>query len=175
MFEPLKGLFRRHSLRKNASSEPTGIHPLGSIRSVVALVDVEDTTFDECKNALNAFFRERGIKGDIFFFDFRRLTEGERLITSIKTTVLRKDLNWYGRPSDEKVQLMLQGEPDMLLSLIPSAGFPVEYMASCSRARFKVGREQLPGGVFDLVVSGTSDASQLDVFNWMVKILDTIE
>ena len=111
MLEPVKDLLRRQSLKKNASTEPTGFVPLEKIRSAVAFIDVEDTSFNECKNILMLFFREHNIKADIFFFDFRKLTEGERLITSITTTILKKDLNWFGKPSHEKVALMLSGSP----------------------------------------------------------------
>ena len=105
MLEPVKDMLRRQSLKKNASTEPTGFVPLSKIRSAVAFIDVEDTSFNECKNTLLLFFREHNIKGDIFFFDFRKLTEGERLITSITTTILKKDLNWFGKPSRDRVQL----------------------------------------------------------------------
>ena len=173
----LQELFRRYSLRRNASQEPTGLLPVGSVRSAVAFIDVEDTSFDRCKQALMNFFRERGIKFDIFFFDFRKLTQGERLITSITTTVLKKDLNWYGRPSQEKMKLMLEGEPDLFLSLLPQNSFPLEYMARCSRARFKVGRQQLPGGVFDLVVLDPAGKrlSQEEAFRSILTYLERIK
>ena len=175
--ETIKEFFRRRSLRRHASTEPTGIVPLRDVRSAVAFIDVEDPSFDQCKNALLLFFRERGIKGEVFFFDFRKLSDGERLITSITTTVLRKDLNWFGKPSREKVDLLLQGEPDLFLSLLPKAGFPLSFMASCSRARFKVGREQLPGDIFDLVVKDAADRplSQVEAFREIVKFLDKIQ
>ena len=172
----LKEFFQRQSLRKSASTEPTGMMPLSAVRSAVAFIDVEDTSFDECKNALMTFFREHGIKGEIFFFDFRKLTEGERLITSITTTVLKKDLNWFGRPSKEKMNLMLSGEPDMFLSLLPKASYPLEYMAASSRARFKVGRAQLEGNIFDLVVRDPAEKqlSEIEAFRGIVRILAKI-
>lgn len=177
MLDALKDMFRRRALRKEASHEPTRICPLDQVKSAVTFIDVEDTSFNECKIAVQAFYREMGIKGEIFFFDFRRLTDGERLITSITTTVLKKDLGWYGRPSREKINLMLSGEPDMFISLIPSTDFPIEFMAKCSRARFKVGRIQLPGDTFDIVVNapGTAPSSQLEVFRKMTAILSRIK
>lgn len=153
MYDALKKFFRKRSLKNFASPVQTGILPLREIRSAVAFIDVEDTSFDACKLALQAFFRENGIKGEIFFFDFRKIGSEERLITSITNTVLKKDLNWYGRPAKEQVGRMLAVEADLFLSLIPGTPFPLEYMAKCSRARFKAGRIQLPGNTFDLVVS----------------------
>ena len=177
MLEGLKDFFRRRSLAKYASTEPTQITPIREIHSAVAFIDVEDTSFDACKHALLSFFRENGIKGDIFFYDFRKLTEGERLITSITTTVLRKDLNWYGRPAMEKVNLLLSGEPDMFISLLRKDDFPIEFMAAVSKARFKVGRMQLPGNIFDVVVSDPDDRilSEAEVFVEFRKILDKIQ
>ncbi len=172
----LKEFFQRRSLRKDASKEPTGLLPLGKVRSAVAFIDVEDPSFDACKNAIHAFFRDHGIKADIFFIDFRKLTKDERLITSISTTVLRKDLSWFGKPSREKTNLMLSGEPDLFVSLLPVNSFPLEYMARCSRARFKVGRQQLPGPVFDLVALDPQGQrlSQADAFPAIATLLEKI-
>ena len=175
--ETVKALLRRHSIKKCASSEPTGFLPMADVRSAVAFIDVEDTTFNECKNSLLAFFRENSIKGDIFFFDFRKLDQGERLITSITTTVLKKDLNWYGKPSKEKVDLMLSGEPDLFISLLPNVDFPIEYMAKCSKARFKVGRIQLPGNTYDLVVKDPAgrSLSQAEAFLEIENLLKRVK
>ena len=176
MLEPVKEMLRRQSLKKNASTEPTGFVPLDKIRSAVAFSDVEDTSFNECKNILMLFFREHGIKGDIFFFDFRKLTEGERLITSITTTILKKDLNWFGKPSREKVALMLDGQPDLFISLLPTTDYPLEFMAKCSRAHFKVGRVQLPDDTFDLVIKDPEgrSLSEADFCKEMIKFMDKI-
>ena len=177
MLEPVKDLLRRQSLKKHASTEPTGFVPLEKIHSAVAFIDVEDTSFNECKNALMIFFREHGIKGDIFFFDFRKLTEGERLITSITTTVLKKDLNWFDKPDKEKVSIMLSGEPDLFISMVDKDDFPIEFMAKCCRAKFKIGRRQLPGDTFDMIFTDRPDktTSQDEVFKKMIQILEKIQ
>ena len=176
MLEPVKDMLRRQSLKQNASTEPTGFVPLSKIRSAVAFIDVEDTSFNECKNLLLLFFREHNIKGEVFFFDFRKLTEGERLITSITTTILKKDLNWFGKPSREKVALMLDGEPDLFISLLPTTDYTLEFMATASRAHFKVGRVQLPQNTFDLVFKDPEDRrlSEAEVCKELIKFLGKI-
>lgn len=177
MLEGLKNWIRKRVLKKNESGEPTGLLPLSKIRSAVVFIDVEDPSFDNCKIAVQNFFRERSIKGEIFFFDFRKLTEGERLITSITNTVLKKDLNWYGRPSQEKMDLMLAGEPDLFISLLPRNDFPIEYMAKCSRSPFKVGRRQLPGDIFDLVIIDPEDnpCQEDEAFARMIAMMEKIK
>jgi len=173
--DSVKEIFRRHSLKKYASADPTGFLPLSQVRSAVAFIDVEDTSFNECKQRLQTFFRDNNIRGEIFFFDFRKLAEGERLITSITTTILKKDLNWYGKPSNEKVRLMLEGEPDLFISLLPKADFPIEFMATCSKARFKAGRVKM-GRVFDLVITDPAERSlnESEAFAEMEKFLTRI-
>ncbi len=177
MLEGIKDFFRKKSLRKHRSTVPTMIMPLGQIRSAVAFIDVEDTSFDTCKQALMAFYRENNIKGEIFFFDFRKLGEGERLITSITTTVLKSDLNWFGKPKKEKMDLMSESRPDAFISLMKSDQYPLEYMAACSEAKFKIGRKQLAGNVFDLVISDPSgrDLSEAEAFLAMKAFLNKIK
>ena len=177
MLEGIKAFFRKKSLRKHRSNVPTMIMPLGQIRSAVAFIDVEDTSFAACKQALLTFYRENNIKGEIFFFDFRKLGEGERLITSITTTVLKSDLNWYGCPKREKMDLMLESRPDAFISLMKSDSYPLEYMAACSEAKFKIGRRQLPGNVFDLVISDPAgrNLSEAEAFSAMKAFLNKIK
>ncbi len=167
---------RNRALKKHGSKVATGIMPVNGIRTAVALIDVEDTSFDECKNAIMAFYRDFGIKGEVFFFDFRKLSDTERLITSITNTVLKKDLNFYGKPSQEKMDLMLAARPDLFLSLINKDDYPVRYMASCCEAKYKVGRRQLPGDVFDMVVCDQEDAEggttpEAEIFKSMKEIM----
>jgi hypothetical protein len=177
MLDPVKNLMRRHCLKKNASDVPTGITPLRDIHSAVAFIDVEDTSFHDCKNRILQFYREHQMKGEIFFFDFRKLGEGERLITSITTTILKKDLNWFDKPDNEKVAIMLSGEPDLFISMIPGDSFPLEFMAKCCKARFKIGRKQLPGDTFDMIFTDNPDkpSSQDEVFRKMEQILLKIQ
>ena len=177
MFEFAKDFMRKKSLRKMRSDIPTGIMPLGEIHSALALIDVEDTSYDECKLLIQAFFRENNMKGDIFFLDFKKLGDGERLITSITGTILKKDLNWFGRPSREKMDILLGCKTDLFISLLNNTDFPLEIMASASKAKFKIGRRQLPGNIFDMVISDPADKnlSEAESFLAMKSYLNRIQ
>lgn len=175
MLEKLKELMRNHALKNDRSTVPTGIMPLKDVRSAITFIDVEETNFNDCKDAIMAFYRENGIKGSVFFFDFRDLTSSELLITSITMTVLKKDLNWYDKPSKANIFAMLGQKPDLFISLINSTDFPIHYMAACSEAKCKVGRVQLPGNVFDIVLEGTEGIPQLEVFGSIKELLSKIQ
>lgn len=167
---------RERSIKKHGSKVSTGITPLKDIRTAVAFIDVEDTSFDACKKDLMAFYKEYSIKGEIFYFDFRKINDTERLITSITNTVLKKDLNFFGKPSKEKISLMLEAKPDIFISLINKDDYPIRYMASCCEAKFKVGRKQLPGDIFDLVITDQMNADgtstpEAEIFKSMKALL----
>ena len=141
MFDFIKNIFRKRSLKRHASVVPTEILPLSKIKSYVAIIDVEDPSFDACK-----------------------------------TTITKKDLDWLGRPNKYKMGVLEERAPDVFISLIKEPDFAIEYMARTSKARFKIGRKQLGGDLFDLVVSDPAgkDLSQLDSFNAMKSYLGKI-
>lgn len=171
---------RRRSLKRNCSKLGTGILPMKDIRTAIVFIDVEAPSFDACKNAILAFYRENGIKGEIIYFDFRKLDDAERLFTSITNTLLKKDINFYGKPSNEKLKLLLEYKPDLLISLINKDDFPIGFMARCIEARFKIGRRQFEGDTFDIVFTDTESGeggtvSELGIFSSMTAFLKKIQ
>lgn len=68
-------------------------------------------------------------------------------------------------------------ETQVLLSLVPDAGWRLEFAVRRSRARFKIGRTQLPGEPFDLVVSDPAGTSfpQTEVFERMMELVESLK
>ena len=176
MFDFFKNIFRKRSLRKHASTVPTEILPLSEIKSYVAIIDVEDTSYDQCKTAIMNYFRNMDIRGAVFFQDFRKIGSEDRLITSIQTTITKKDLDWLGRPNKYKLGVLADQDPDVFISLIKDPDFAIEYMTKTSKARFKIGRKQMDGNLFDLVISDPvgKNISQLESWNAIKGYLNKI-
>lgn len=65
----------------------------------------------------------------------------------------------------------------VLLSLVPWKGFFFEYAVRRSNACFKIGRSQLPGEPFDLVVSDPEGKhfSPTEVFGRMMEIISNLK
>ena len=177
MFEFVKNIFRKRSLKKHASDVPTGILPLSHIKSYVAIIDVEDTSYDTCKSSILNYFRSMDIRGSVFFQDFRKIGSEDRLITSIQTTITKKDLDWLGRPNKYKLGVLEEQNPDLFISLIKDPEFAIEYMTKTSKAKFKIGRKQMDGNLFDLVISDPAgkNISQLESFNAIKTYLAKIQ
>ena len=170
MIDFIKNIFRRKFLRRYSSKQPTGLVPLSEIRSVSIVLDAQENGVDDCKEAALAYFKSKGIKVNVYFLDLSKKGEDERQITSLNNTILRKDLNWYGRPALEIIGA------DVLLSLVDNVDFPIAALAGCSGAVFKIGRVQLPGRTFDLVVedSPSHELGPSDAFKEITRYLETI-
>ena len=150
----IRNYLRRRRLQRDASSVPTGFVPLADISTADVVIDVEEPGFDELKEDILAWGRSNNIKVNIFFIDFRKIGKGELLLTSIQTTILKKELNWYGVPPQEKASLLAEEGRDLFISLIDNGDFPIEYLSKCSKARFKIGRKRFDGDAYDMVMTG---------------------
>ena len=157
MFEVIKKFFRKRKIRKHASKVETTFLPLEQISTASFVIDVQETLFDLLKEDILTWCRKKGIKANIYFFDFRKLNKGEQLMTSIDKTFLRKELNWIGCPTHEKVMPMLQEECDLFVSMVDNGEFPIDFISRCIPARFKVGRFDYPGNEFNMIFSGNGN------------------
>ena len=143
------------------------------------VIDVEDNEYDLVKEDILAWGRAADKKVGIYYFDFRKLGKNELLLTSIQTTVSRKDLNWYGMPSYDKVAQIIEGKTDLFVSLIDNADFPIDFVSKCAAARFKIGKKAYPGHCYDMVVSGKNaeggHSNSREVFAGIVEFLGKIK
>ena len=154
MVESVKNFFRKRKIRKLGRPVPTGLLPLSDIRTVNVIIDVEEVGYDVLKEEILAWGRSLGKELDIYYFDFRKLSKNELLLTSIQTTVAKNDLNWFGMPAYDKVAPLIEQQSDLLISLVDNGDSPVDFVTKCAAARFKIGRKAYPGHCYDMVISG---------------------
>lgn len=178
MIDTVKNIFRRKKLKKYASDLPTGFVPLSDVSTVNVLVDVEEPGFDLLRHEILAWGRSIGAKTNIYFFDFRKLGKEELLLTSIQTTILKRELDWIDTPDIKKLTQLIEEQSDLYISMIDSADYPVDFMAKCTRARFKVGRRGYEGHAYDLVVTGNEMAElrsdSIKIFNKIKDFLNKV-
>lgn len=96
MFDQILKIFRKRKLKKFASDVPTSLLKVSDIKTANVVIDVEEAGFDLLKEDILTWGRNNGIKVNIYFFDFRKLGTNELLLTSIQTTVIKRELNWFG-------------------------------------------------------------------------------
>ena len=158
MFDQILKIFRKRKLKKFASDVPTSLLKVSDIKTANVVIDVEEAGFDLLKEDILTWGRNNGIKVNIYFFDFRKLGANELLLTSIQTTVIKRELNWFGMPPIEKVAPLIYENSDLFISLICNDRFPIRFVSNCSRARFKIGRYEYEGHPFNLIMSGSTGA-----------------
>ena len=158
MFDKIKSIFRKRKIGKFISDVPTGLLPMSEIKTVNVVVDVEEPGFDVLREQILDWGRKAGVKLNIYFFDFRKLDKTELLITSIQTTIIKKELDWIGTPDMSKVIGLLGERSDLFISMIENGDFPIEFISKCAKARFKIGRRAFPGHVYDMIISGAQTA-----------------
>ena len=178
MFDKIKSIFRKRKIGKFISDVPTGLLPMSEIKTVNVVVDVEEPGFDVLREQILDWGRKAGVKLNIYFFDFRKLDKTELLITSIQTTIIKKELDWIGTPDMSKVIGLLGEKSDLFISMIENGDFPIEFISKCAKARFKIGRCGFPGHVYDLVISGSQTADlrsdSCKIFDAAIELLNKI-
>ncbi len=171
MFEALKAAMRRNDLRRHSSTTPTGMLPAEAVSSAAVLLPSEECT-PELAGAIRAWFVPRGVAVSVFAVSAdRRASAPEGVYL-----VLPRHLNCLGRVRRSGKVPPVYAEADMFVSLFEQDPFAVEYAARCSTARFKAGRSQLDGDVYDLVIQ-TPDgetAGAADAFGMLASLLEKI-
>ena len=156
MLDSVKDFFRRRKLRKFISTEPTSLLPLSAIKTANVVIDVEEPGFDVLKEDILAWGRAEGIDVNIYFFDFRKLGKDELLLTSINTTIIKKELNWFDMPTPAKVGELFREKSDLFISMVANGDFPIEFVSKCAKARFKIGRYEFEGHAYDMIMAGNA-------------------
>ena len=178
MFDKIKSIFRKRKISKFVSDVPTGLVPLSEIKTVNVVLDVEEPGFDNLRAQILDWGRKAGVKLNIYFLDFRKLDKTELLITSIQTTIIKKELDWIGTPDISKVIGLIGEKSALFISLIENGDFPIEFISKCAKARFKIGRCGFPGHAYDMVISGSQTADLRSdsgkIFNAIVEFLNKI-
>ena len=154
MFDSILKIFRKKRLAKYASDVTTGLLPLSAISTVNVVIDVEEPDFDKLKDDILAWGKQVWLKVNIYFFDFRKITKDELLLTSIQTTIIKKELDWLGMPEFGKIGNLLYEPSDLFISMVDNGDFPIEFLSKCAKARFKIGRCSFAEHSYDMIISG---------------------
>ena len=95
----------------------------------------------------------------------------------VKTYFAIKGIQLIVVPVFAKKRIKVHRNTQVFLSLVPGCDWRLEYVVKRSRASFKIGRTQLPGEPFDLVVSDPASTSypQTEVFARMMELVEGLK
>ncbi len=153
----------------------TGIIPLEEIGVAEVFLDADAPHSAETVKRIYERFGNRGINVSVFCVHPGRVSDRNR-ITGVRY-ICRKDLSWCDCTKLGRIHPVINIEEDLFISLLPEDSFTVEFIARCSSARFKIGRKQLPGNVYDLVFSetGVEAFDQLQAFENIMDFIERIQ
>ena len=101
------------------------------------------------------------------------------LLTSINTTIIKKELNWFGMPAADKVGELFRKKSDLFISMVANGDFPIEFVSKCARARFKIGRIPFEGHAYDMIMTGSAikelRSDSREIFAAITEFLKKIE
>lgn len=155
---PFKIIARKKALRECGSSVQTGLVPLSEIRTVTVYLERDSYDWAATERKVRKYFESHGIEVDVI------------IMNSL-------DVDWLGRRRKDENAKSREGEEDLLISLLPYNTFALKYCAVSSKARFKIGREQIKKNVFDLVVEHKEEdeGSQIAVFDYITELFSKLK
>lgn len=155
---PLTYLMRKILLKRNQCKLQTEIRPLKDIRTATVLIDSSEPGYESVVGKVKSFFSSYNIDANVL---------APQLKDMAWPGMIRRKVRYPGNRS------RLDG---LFINMNPTHNFTSEYEARCSMALFKVGREQLDGDIYDLVVSNPKDGvpTQDEVFSAIQDLLTKI-
>jgi len=64
----------------------------------------------------------------------------------------KNDVNWYGKPKIDFIDDFCKQEYDILIDLTMEEVFPLRWISTLSKSKFKVGNLGYPGNPYDLII-----------------------
>ena len=172
----IKSIGRKYALAgKEKDSSKTGIIPLERIRTAAVFLDADVPGSVNRVKQIYDYFNKKGISATVFAISLGQQFFSEGMLKAV--FIHKENLSWCDCPKQGRRHPSLNVGEDLFISLLPVDSFPVEYAARCSGAQFKVGRKQLPGDVYDLVISEPAGVhvNQIQAFDNIMKFIEIIQ
>lgn len=155
MFQKFKLKVGHRKLRKSLKGVTRNrlVYNLDSARHVGILFNA---TPMDIYNPIKAFSHEleaRGINVEMLAFYGGKELPASYISYKKIYFFTKKELNWYKKPKDPVVDEFAQKEFDILIDLSMDEVFPLQWIATLSRAKFKVGNLSYYGTPNDLIIN----------------------
>ena len=159
---------RLHSLRRDVV-----FHNLENTKTLGIIYQYESKHSADFISKLFQEFSSSGVKCEAIGFYNNKNLPLEYAPKTSHVVVCQADLTWSGIPKADEVERFIDIEYDMLLDLSQSEMVIFKYLASLSKAQFKIGSCRYENNPYDLVFIGdeNSDKSFVDqVFKFLYSI-----
>lgn len=117
------------------------VHNLSTANSALLLYVFTDQAREKQMRDFARFLKEEGIKvSSLAFIPKKIKEESEQAVEELSYFYFDKsELSWLGIPQSNRLKKMITEDFDLLIDLNFEEQFPLQYISSLSRAKFKVG------------------------------------
>ena len=162
MFSKLKlsiGLSRLRKHSKNTVRKKM-VHNLESARSIGIICFANTNNgLDNAMHFANFLNEKKIITSILVFCPLKEVPQNFLLRKNVKVFT-KKELNWYGRPNQPIVEQFINEDFDILIDLSLQEIFPLRWVSTLSRSKFKVGTLGYFGNPNDLTISLKNEKSE---------------
>jgi hypothetical protein len=129
------------------------VHNLVTARKV-AILGVVNTLkdFDDI-TSLQKFLNEKNMQVDVLVYFPGKEVPQQLLLRKGINIFNRNEVNWYGKPLVSSVEHFCREEYDILIDLSMVELFPVRWISTLSRSKFKVGSLSYAGNPYELIIN----------------------
>lgn len=129
------------------------VHNFESARSIgILCVASTDEVFDQAMELTN-FLNHKNIEVCLLIYCPLKEIPQKFLLRKNVNVFNIKDINWYGKPMVPIAEEFYSNDFDILIDLSLHEVFPIRWISSLSKAKFKVGALNYPGSPNDLIMS----------------------
>jgi hypothetical protein len=148
---------------------------MANVKTIGLVYDAsEEASYAIVSNFVRTFQEDQKIVKAIGFVNYRRLPHYcfPKLSYDYFT---QRDLNWYFKPGNMKVNEFVKEEFDIVIDLCMHECFPVRYISGLSRAKLKVGRYgDKYAGIYDFMLNVDAKTSLSDFIKEITYYLNII-
>ncbi|MDD2278210.1 MAG: hypothetical protein PHD06_03470 [Bacteroidales bacterium] len=155
MFSKLKLKVGHNQLRKNLKGVKRNrlIYNLDTARTIGILFNAaSDDVFNNALEFAN-FLNRKNLEVSAVAFYCGKETPQSYLLRKNVDLFNKKDINWYHKPQVPSVDKFIEKDFDILIDLSMKEVFPLKWIATLSRAKFKVGNLSYYGTPNDLIIN----------------------
>lgn len=128
------------------------VHNLVTARRVALVTFIKNSNdFDEVIGFLS-YLNNRHLNVSVIGFFPGKEIPPKMILRKDTGIFTRNDVNWYGKPRVEFVDDFCKQDFDILIDLSMEEVFPIRWISSLSKAKFKVGNLNYSGNPYDLII-----------------------
>ncbi len=128
------------------------VHNLVTARKIGIVTFLKNSKdFDEVLNFQHFLINQHMDVSILGYYPEKEIPQ-QLLLRKDTNIFCKKDVNWFGKPKNDFIDDFCKHEYDILIDLSMEEVFPLRWVSTLSRSKFKVGNLSYSGNPYDLII-----------------------